>query len=273
MLTIFINLEENSDNKIFNETPFKENYNNNLNDLMINEFQTKITSDKISKRPNIFGIYNNMGKAGKSPIKLEKTNNKEIKQKIKKEFVGRKRNDSNLKGKQYKYYPDNIIRKIKRTILLILLNFINSSIDLIYDGIIGKGIFIKKLKKLNQRQIIDSKNNKEFLNKTLKDIFSEDITTRITNFFPEHNKILIEQLLNEEDNKKKNVFKNLFSLTFLECLNHIKGSKNLPELKDLPTLDEICQDLKEDDEYVKFFKFYVFNFKEIIMQKKQRNRK
>lgn len=155
----------------------------------------------------------------------------------------------------------------------ILLNFINSNIDLIYDGIIGKGIFIKKLKKLNQRQIIDSKNNKKFLNKTLKDIFSEDITARITNFFPEHNKIVIEQLLNEEDNEKKNVFKNLFSLTFLECLNHIKGSKNLPELKGLPTLDEICQDLKEDDEYVKFFKFYVFNFKEIIMQKKQRNRK
>jgi hypothetical protein len=87
--------------------------------------------------------------------------------------------------------------------------FINAFIFEIYEGQIGKGIFRKELLKLNQSQIIDSKNNRDFLNKSLKDIFSEDISTKYNNYLINHNKALIQDLLNEPDANKKITFENL----------------------------------------------------------------
>ena len=145
----------------------------------------------------------------------------------------------------------------------------------IYSGNIGKGIFIKELKKMNQRQIINNKNNKEFLNKTLKDIFSDDISGKFTCFLSHHNKNLIQQLLNEEDNEKKIIFQNLFSLTFMDCLNHFRGTKKLCQLDGIITFADINKDkdFKEDEDYFKLFQYYIFHFEEIIMKKRQRNKK
>ena len=63
--------------------------------------------------------------------------------------------------------------------------------------------------------------NKKFLYKNLKDIFSEHISTKYTSLDLDHNKILIEKLINEKDSDKKIKFEKLFSLTFVDCLNHI----------------------------------------------------
>ena len=46
-------------------------------------------------------------------------------------------------------------------------------------------------------------NEKIFLNKSIKEIFSEDISPRLNNYPPTHNKIIIESLINEEDEDKK----------------------------------------------------------------------
>ena len=40
-------------------------------------------------------------------------------------------------------------------------------------------------------------------------------------------KLLVEKLLNENDIEKRKTFENIFSLTFLECIKHIRGEINI----------------------------------------------
>ena len=188
----------------------------------------------------------------------------------KKIALGRKRKNSNEKGIHNKYSEDNILRKIKSNLLNILYHFINMFIYEIYEGNIGKGIFKKQLLKMNQRQILDSKNNKDFLNKKLKYIFSENISEKYTYFPLEFNKNLIQELLNEYDEEKRKNLENLFDLTFLDCLLHFRGDKKIDILQGLESLEDLCQKFEEDKEYLESFRYSVFQFENIILRKKNR---
>ena len=185
---------------------------------------------------------------------------------------GRKRKMTKEVGEHNKYSEDNIIRKIKSKLLNYLTIFINSLINEKYNGNIGQGKFIKEILKINQEQIINNKFNKILINKTLKDIFSQNISGRFSTFDSDHNKKLIELLLNEVDEKKKIEFQNLFSLTFMECLNHFSGIKSLPILKGMKLLKDLCKKFEDDQTYVNLLKYNVLNFEKIIMDKKSRNR-
>ena len=212
---------------------------------------------------------NNFNKANNEYLPIE--NNQKINDdnSTTKKNLGRKRKSSNEIGEHNKYSEDNLIRKIKSFVISYLSNFINSFICRIY-GNIGEGIFKKELKKMNQNQIIDTKNNKEFLCKTLKDIFSEDISRKYNNYPKEHNRNLIQKLLNEEDEDKREKFKNLFSLTFLDCLKHIRGSKYLKELEGLESYDNMFKQFENDKEYFALLNHCIFNFEIIIMRKRKR---
>ena len=105
--------------------------------------------------------------------------------------LGRKRNNSKEKGKHNKYSGDNIIRRIKSTLITNLSLFINSVIIREYNGNIGQGIYRKEFLKMVQNQIINGKKDKEFLNKKLEDIFSEDISNKYTLLSYKHNKNLV----------------------------------------------------------------------------------
>ena len=63
-----------------------------------------------------------------------------------------------------------------------------------------------------------------------------------------------------------------FNLTFLDCLNHFRGSKIIEELKGLNNLEEYLKRAKiiKDKEYCTIFKYFVNNFEKIIMDKKSR---
>ena len=192
--------------------------------------------------------------------------------KTEKKVLGRKRKDSNEVGKHGKYSEDNIFRKIKSCLLNFLLIFINSFIYEKYNGNIGEGKFKKEILKINQEQIINDKNNKIFIKKTLKEIFSCEISKKFSTFDSEHNKKLIKVLLNESDIEKRKEFKNLFSLTFLDCLNHFSGIKLLSNLKGMKSLNDLCKKFEDDQTYMKLLKNYTFNFEKIIMNKRSRNR-
>ena len=103
----------------------------------------------------------------------------------------------------------------------------NFEINKIYNGNIGHGIFQKQLMKINQNQIITSKNNKQFLNKTLKEILSAEPSKRVNNCKEkDHNEILIKQLISEGTQEKKDYFNGFFNLTFLDCLKYFRGDEN-----------------------------------------------
>lgn len=207
-------------------------------------------------------------------------NEEKPKKKIKflssKKNLGRKRKNSKEKGKHTKYDGDNIIRKIKSSMIRLLINFINQLILSLYGGKIGYGPQQKTIFTIKPKQIINSKNDKEFINRSLKEILSEQITERISNFQPDHNKNIIELLLNEEDDLKREKFENFFNLKFIDCVMHYCGKNEQKILLGLETLQNTCNIMKTnkvDEDYIKLYTHYVFNFEDTINRKKNRNKK
>ena len=186
--------------------------------------------------------------------------------------LGRKRKDDKTKGEHNKFSDDNIRRKCKHLILDSFVEFINAKIKTMYNGNIGKSIFKKDFLTLNKDQKFDSsiENNKNFLNKTLGDIYSDTISKRFTNYLPQHNKNLIQNLINEEDENKKNYFKQIFDLTFLQCLEHFNGANINELLEGMKCFKDIQEKFNDDKEYKDVLFHYIINFKEIINSKKSR---
>ena len=153
------------------------------------------------------------------------------------------------------------------------MDLINSIIYKNFKGNIKQGIFKKKLLRISLNNIKTVKDNREFLYKNLREILSFDINSKFTLFPKEHNKNLINELLNENNLEKKLQYEKIFGLTFLDCLKHFRGSIYIKELEGLETLDEFCKNLNEDKDYIKLFKYYVNNMKDIIFRKKERNAK
>ena len=192
---------------------------------------------------------------------------------IKKKKVGRKRKLDYEDN--HKITNDNMIRKCKHLVINNCIEFLNFQIKKIYHNNIGEGILIKKILDINQIQKSDNKleSTKLFLNKKLSEIFSVDISSKYTTFLPDHNKILISRLLNEEDIEKREKFQKIFNLTFADCIQLFLGNNNkYIEFEGFPVLDEIKDELNEDNEYLEKIKNFLLNFEDIIKHKKPRKR-
>ena len=119
-------------------------------------------------------------------------------------LMGRKRKDSVTKGNHNKYSIDNIFRKIKGKLLHIIYGFINDNIKKEYAANPFYDIKKNVLKKIEQSQIVDSriKFNQKFMKKNLKKIFSVEISKKYK-CESNHNEIVINNLLDEKNKKKK----------------------------------------------------------------------
>ena len=161
-------------------------------------------------------------KEEKENIQLEMKNKIYLKKPFKetKKF-GRKRKSDEGLGEHNKYSDDNIIRKIKKAVLNNTMEYINEKISEIYSNICESSLKEKCLLKMKQGAYEKGRANynKSFLNKSLKLIFSEEISTKYTKHSPQHNKNTIEMLINEEDDDNGCFFIKLFSLTFRDCLD------------------------------------------------------
>ena len=192
--------------------------------------------------------------------------------------LGRKRKSDKTIGQHNRFSDDNLRRKCKHIMLDIIKDFINEKIKKIYNGNIGKSIFKKELLTLNKNIKSDARIefNQNFINKTLSEIFSDNISTRFTNFLTNHNKSVIEELLNEEDPIKRMYFKKLFDITILKCLKHFRGEDSYSEIEGMKRLNEIKEKLKEENEeneYIRVLEFYFNNFEYIINNKKPKKSK
>ena len=163
----------------------------------------------------------------------------------------------------------NEIQKLIKAIIDSSLKFVNDKISKAYNYNIGNGINKKRLFKINSKYIKNfrAEFNKQLLETTLGDIFSDNISGRITSYLFNFNKELINNLLNEEDLKKREIFRNLFSKTFLECIDQIIGKKRINELQGLEKCFENKIKSKVDREALKKL---LNNFQEIITSKRPR---
>ena len=238
---------------LYNENkPESHCKNNNTNEKM-NELKTKPTTNDLKNENSEKISYNEAVGTNLTIIK-------------------KKRGRPGTTGNHNKFSDDNIRTKCKHLILKSVLEFINKKIEEKYNGNIGQGIFIKKLLVINQKQKSDAsiQFNKDFLDKTLGDIFSEKISSRYTTYPLNHNNTLIKELLNDKDESKNTYFKKLFSLTFSDCLKHFRGSQIKEELEGLKGFDNINSEFENDEDYLKIIKYYIMNYEDIIRNKRAR---
>lgn len=186
--------------------------------------------------------------------------------------IGRKKKDDTSKRNHNKFTDDNVRRKCKHLVLNCVKDFINEKIKFLYNDDIGNSIFKKQLLSFNKEQKFNAtiEYNKLFLYKKLKEIFSETISTRFTNYDSNHNKILIEKLENDRDEYKSQYFKRLFNFTFIDCVKHFRRIHYFKELDGMKCFDEVKEQFSGEKEYVEILSYYLENYEEIIKRKKAR---
>jgi hypothetical protein len=283
-----LNLNENEININFND-----NNNNILNINFDSKFENNENEQKIISSNSIYNIKKfHFSKINK---KDSTSNNNINKEEIKNVFnnnkhqknIGRKckRNKSmipkdnniisdNNKDKVHdKYTNDNLIKKIKNLILKNLLDFINNKI---YNSNIGHRNSEKRLFSLKAQKIDTYNLYFDFMKKNLKDIFSQEISNKCSLHLKDHNKNIIDSLINGKD--EKNDFTKLFSLTFEDCLKYFRGDKNLKEIKELEEFKNFLS-VKEQlliengEEYVNCLEEKMKNLEELICKKVKKDGK
>ena len=188
-------------------------------------------------------------------------------------LIGKKKEEPSKK-KHDKFAKDNIIKKIITILLEYLFKFINLLINERYKGNIGYDVHIKQLLKIDKENILSSRYNKLLLKTTLKAIFSgnflnsdskRDFSKKYTKTYKlDHNNKLINELLNDKDEKKRDFFNRLFNLTFIDCINHLTRKNIFEQLNGLDSLENILKKFNNDIEYKDLLNYYFSNFEEII---------
>lgn len=261
------NLDKNSDSSdTIQKNVFEINQDKSLNhdDNLSNSEQIVFTKQNI---PNI---------VGNCTTSLKKTNDNTNKStKIKKEKdniqIDRKRGrerSKNTKKVHTKKYKDNLRYKIKTLLMKSLIKFINNKIDKKYKtGKKYQGQLLS-LKKTNQEASIAT--YKKLFQKTIREYFSQDITTRNKTCLNDHNKQLINSLLNDSDEEKRKFFSELFNTKLINCLQKFRGKEDpdLDYLDGLETFDEIKIQLGEDKDYIKKLTKCLEEFEDDIRVKK-----
>ena len=285
-----ISYDLSSEDDILGTKLNEENINDKMNsEYTINKIEDKNEKNNINYNQNKitnfnFSLINPKINANLVLESIPKKKDKKINKILKKRGRKRKRSDiSEYENKEDKkshdrYSDDNMRKKCKNIILKYALEFINKKIKERYKGGIGCGKLKKQLKILNQQEKVNSTVNieKTFLNKTLKEIFSENISARFNNYPLTYNKTLIESLINEKDEENKQFFQKLFNVTFLDCLNYFFDEQNhKEELDGFTKIIDIKETLKEKygKNYVDLLIYYLENFQDIINNKKGRKTK
>ena len=157
-------------------------------------------------------------------------------------------------------------------ILNAIIRFINQKIEIDYNYDIGKGVCIKQLLSINKKEYSHSKvdENKKFLFKNLEEILATNISEKYTNYIPTHNIELVQNLINKGEDYKK-----IFELTFLDCVEYIRGTKNISILDGLDKIDDIIkiEEQKMEKDEIENFVDFIMDYEKIIDRKKGRNSK
>ena len=185
----------------------------NTNNIKINEpdkEERKIINpdNEISKyKKDLISIKKENKQTSKEGLFITKMPNKSKKKEnnISNENLLNKKTKEDREKIHDKYSGDNLRNKCITLVLRHLRNFINEKIKEKYENI-GNGKNVEKLL-INPSQNVDKKiaSYKEFINRTLKEIFSEKISSKYKKYKENHNKSLIDILMNEKNNERKGV--------------------------------------------------------------------
>ncbi len=175
-------------------------------------------------------------------------------------FHDRNKEDNNEKEKSARKYQFDILRrKLKILVINKAFKFIQSKIKNNGDKLKKIEANVKREKKIDEERI--------FMNKTLGEIFSNKVSDRFSTIQNkvDYNKKKIDKLRNSN-----NELKNIFDITFIQCLNHFIGKESLELLNGMTTFEKIAF----NDEILKTNLWYVCsNYEKLIMTSRPRNSK
>ena len=307
----FNSLNDYSDNEPFdNYNYFQPNaYYNDADSLYLNDknnstpnetdqvLSQKNTSDKSTNNSNCIcddkNIKFNLNESNKEDISSSK-NHKDIDinnpntQKgpfiiTKERKLGRKTKNCCQKGAHDKYSYDNMTKKLKQLLMNSILNFVNTTImeeeketsaEKRKKDYKWKVNLTPCLVKIDQNIIgnIKVEYNLNLLNLTLKEIFSQNITSKIKKLKKDYNKKIIDEIsLNNQ--KEKTI--NILNMTLVQCIKHLTNQEYYPELQGLENEYEYIinklKDSGETDEYIELFKDLFYRFEEFYKNKRIKN--
>ena len=260
--------EENTsqNSKSNTENTLTDNSSNSSNSKTTKEIIFTITKDaKVKKIPIV----------PKEPeIELEQQQEKETPK-----LLGKKQERTHTK-----YSFDNLVRKIKSKLFASILIILNKSLKDKKEKASAKEnqkqkkseVMYNCFLKLDQKIILQTnvKENLELFNKQLREIFSEDVSSKVQNFSKhglKHNKIFIEEIKNDESRTKTNA---ILDMTFFECLEHFRGTKSYPALNGLEEeYEKVIEDLSIEEDYKDNFIEHLKNLENMFQNKKPRNKK
>ena len=187
---------------------------------------------------------------------------------------------------------DNVIKKVKGDIFTKALSFLNKIIDLSIPED-KKRALIKMvrnsqrepdnkdlLKDLDYKIINQLKKdfNLELLEMTFKELFSQDIRRRYTSLNQDSNKIIIEHLSKEENNK--DIINYVFGLKLIDWLNYFTHKTEIEYLESIEQVkferaEVLLTEVGEmsDGHYFSNYLFHLYNYKWWFESKKGRNSK
>lgn len=290
--SFFINIHSNfQDKEDFSQISNYEKYNQNIEKIFPLIFQDNswikikeksngdITNEDFKNlfmnRPNKKQFSKNYIENIQQFVKIKLFSKKPFKNSN--NVVGRKKKSDESPSIHNKFSDDNLMRRCKHIILESILSFINKKIDKIYSKENKDILNQMKLFKLSQN--VDKTSKVEYykllFNKSLQSIFSEDISKRYSKFNPNHNKNIIEKLMNEKIETKRIIFSKIFNLTFMDCLNHFRGTDYIEELDGMKKLNEYLLEKDfgaYDQEYRNILQYFIENYEYIINDKGSRRR-
>ena len=176
---------------------------------------------------------------------------------------GRSKKDDDSIKKHNKDSEDNIMRKIKVNILTELVDYCNIHIS-------KKIIHLDYKYKSNLKKDINIK----MLNSSLKEILSYETSSKYGQGIKDHNKNIIDDILEKEANNEK--IKALLEMKLNKWIDEIflfkENSGDNNKFKGLEsTLFYIIKKFPNDNDYLTRFVFYLYNFSNWFENKKGRN--
>ena len=165
-----------------------------------------------------------------------------------------------------KYYLDNLIMCFKSKFIKCIYFFLNKKIgDFKYSKyslfMISRDVYIHF--------------NRALLNKKIGEIMTFDISHKYFRDTPlDHNRKCIEKLCNETNDDAKKIFNALFNRTFLEYLEHMRGTKKIVELNGFEDYYyQIIKELKEqnekDDAFLHQFIHIIYTYENIALKRRR----
>ena len=165
-------------------------------------------------------------------------------------------------------------KKLKPLLINSILNFVNTAIINEVTDTSIKVNSISLLVKIDQKIIGNTTRefNLNLLNSTLKEIFSNDITSKIKEKEKNYNKEIIDDIY--LDNKKGKII-NILKMTLSQRIKHLTNKEYYPELQGLEDeYENIINKLKtkgETEEYIELFKDLLGRFEEFYKNKRKLN--